>query len=77
MGSHVPFECLKHKLWSKNLRIVLVYLRESGMPHIVKKFFALDFTSIGGLYKKLSASKVARVLILKILGLSIGNPGTK
>jgi len=61
MGSHVPFECLKHKLWSKNLRIVLVYLRESGMPHIVKKFFALDFTSIGGLYKKLWASKVARV----------------
>jgi len=47
------------------------------MPHIVKKFFALDFTSIGGLYKKLWASEVARVLILKILGLSIGNPGTK
>jgi hypothetical protein len=31
--------------------------------------FALDFNSIGGLHKKLWASKMARLLILGILGL--------
>jgi hypothetical protein len=33
--------------------------------------FVLDLTSIKGLHKKLWASKVIRVLILKIVGFSI------
>jgi hypothetical protein len=47
--------------------------------------FVLDLTSIGGLHAKLWASKVAKVLILGILGLPRQNdiwvlapwPGTK
>jgi hypothetical protein len=35
--------------------------------------FALNLTSIGGLHTKLWASKVAEVLILKILGLPLGS----
>jgi hypothetical protein len=43
MGSHDPFEYLKHKLWPKerseheNLVIVLKYMRACTMPHIVEK----------------------------------------
>jgi len=39
--------------------------------------FALDFISIKGLHVKLWAYKVARVLVVKILGFPLGNPGTK
>jgi len=39
--------------------------------------FSLDLISIGGLYAKLWASKVARVPIVGILGLPLGSPGTK
>jgi hypothetical protein len=39
--------------------------------------FALDLISIGSLHTKLWASKVAGVLILGILGLPLGSPGTK
>jgi len=39
--------------------------------------FALDLISIGGLHTKLWASKVARVLILGILGFPFRNPKTK
>jgi len=37
----------------------------------------LDLTSIGGLQKKLWASKVVRVPFLRILGLQLGSPETK
>jgi hypothetical protein len=39
--------------------------------------FVLNLTSIGGLQKKLWASKVAGVPISRILGLPLGNPGLK
>jgi hypothetical protein len=39
--------------------------------------YFFKFISIKGLQKKLRASKVAKVLILEILGLQLGNPGTK
>jgi len=58
-------------------RITLSYMRLGGMPHILGKDlnkdynFVLDVTSIGGLHKTLWASKVAGVLILGIVGLSI------
>jgi hypothetical protein len=39
--------------------------------------FAIDLISIRGLHAKLRASKVARVLILAILGLPFGSPETK
>jgi len=39
--------------------------------------FALDLTAIRGLHIKLWDSKVAKVLILRISGLPLGNPGTK
>jgi hypothetical protein len=39
--------------------------------------FASDFTSIEGLHTKLWAPKVAKVLILGILGLTLGSLGTK
>jgi len=37
----------------------------------------LDLTSIGGLQKKLWASKVIRIPLSRILGLQLGSPGTK
>jgi hypothetical protein len=39
--------------------------------------FALDLISIRGLHIKLWAPKVARVLVVRILGLPFGNPKTK
>jgi hypothetical protein len=39
--------------------------------------FSLDITSIKGLHTKLWDSKVARVPILRILGLAFRSPGTK
>ncbi len=39
--------------------------------------FALDLIAIGGLYAKLWAPKVVGVLVKGILGLPLGNPGTK
>ncbi len=39
--------------------------------------FALDLISIRSLHVKLWAYKVARVLVVKILGFPLGNPGTK
>jgi hypothetical protein len=39
--------------------------------------FALDLIAIGGLHAKLCAAKVARVPVVGILGLSLGNPRTK
>jgi hypothetical protein len=39
--------------------------------------FALDLTSIRGLHTKLRASKVARDPISRILGIQLGNLGTK
>ncbi len=39
--------------------------------------FASDFIAIGGLHMKLCALKVARVLIVGILGLPLRSPGTK
>ncbi len=39
--------------------------------------FALDLISIGGLQRKLWASKVAGAASLKISGLPFGTPGTK
>jgi hypothetical protein len=39
--------------------------------------FALDLISIGGLHAKLQAPKVARVLVVGISKLSLGNPETK
>jgi hypothetical protein len=39
--------------------------------------FALDIISIGGLHTKLWVSKVVGVLVLGILGLPLGSPGTK
>ncbi len=39
--------------------------------------FALDLTSIKGLYTKLWASKVVRVPILRISKLTLGSPETK
>jgi hypothetical protein len=39
--------------------------------------FALDLTSIKGIHAKLWAFKVARISILGIFGLPLGNPGTK
>jgi hypothetical protein len=38
---------------------------------------SLNFIPIGGLHKKLWGSKVAGVPTLAILGLPLGNPGTK
>jgi hypothetical protein len=58
------------------LGITLNYICASDVPHIVGKFLTmlqlwLDFTLIKGLHKKSWASKVARVLILRILKLPI------
>jgi hypothetical protein len=39
--------------------------------------FAWDFIAIKGLQRKLCALKVARVLVVGILGLPLGSPGTK
>jgi hypothetical protein len=39
--------------------------------------FALDLTSISGLHKTLSASKVVKVLIPRISRLRVDNPETK
>ncbi len=39
--------------------------------------FALNFIAIRSLHKKLCALKVARVPVVGILGLPLGNPGTK
>jgi hypothetical protein len=39
--------------------------------------FALDFIAIEGLHKKLCALKVAKILVVTILGLPLGTPGTK
>jgi len=39
--------------------------------------FILDLILIRGLYTKLWGPKVARILILAILGLPLGSPGTK
>ncbi len=36
----------------------------------------LDLTAIEGLHAKLSASKVVRILIVRISGFSLGSPGT-
>jgi len=39
MGSHDPFEYLKHKLWPKEeLGITLISLRVGGVPHTFGKF---------------------------------------
>jgi len=97
MGSHDPFEYLKHKLWPKeghesNCQFDSWPLKVKNRPNFLacrwhvtyhwKDFdkgynFAWDLTSIGGFHTKLWASKVAGVLISKILGLPLGNPGTK
>jgi hypothetical protein len=45
--------------------------------YIVEKNFASDLIAIGGLHTKLCAPKVVRILLMKILRLSLGNPGTK
>jgi hypothetical protein len=39
--------------------------------------FVLNLTSIGGLHKKVWASKIAGIPILGILGLPLGSPETK
>jgi hypothetical protein len=39
--------------------------------------FASNLITIGGLHKTLCALKVARILVVVILGLSLGSPGTK
>jgi hypothetical protein len=39
--------------------------------------FALNLIAIEGLHKKLCAFKVVKVLAIGILGLTLGNPGTK
>jgi hypothetical protein len=86
MGSHYPFEYLKHNLWPKEgsgikVPIWLLTTKSQESPwfiyvqvacHIPLEIswwglnFFFDLTSIGGLQKKLWASKVAGVLILEI-----------
>jgi hypothetical protein len=39
--------------------------------------FVLDFIVIGGLHAKLFAPKVMGDLVVRILGLTLGSPGTK
>jgi asparagine synthetase A len=64
-------------------RIALIYLLASNVPHTIGKrlmkatILLLDLISIGGLQKKLWASKVARVPISRILGFQLGSPETK
>jgi hypothetical protein len=93
MGLHDPFEYLKHKLWPKEatwvkLPIWLPTTKSQKLPrfpcmqmacHIIleRYNFAIDLTSIRGLYTKLCASKIAGVLILRILGVPSGRPRTK
>jgi hypothetical protein len=89
MGLHDPFGYLKHKLWPKKglgvltpdhlkLRIALIPLHASGVPHIVGKLlmrgynFAWYFTSIGGLHIKLWDPKVTGIPILGISGFPFG-----
>jgi hypothetical protein len=96
MGSHCPFEHLKHKLWSKERpRVKLVWLlttksqkstrllvwRQHATYHwkdLDQSYnFASNFIAIRGLHAKSCAPKVAKVPIVKILGLPLGSPRTK
>jgi len=90
IGSHIPFEYFKYKLWPKKDRESKCQfdsqpLKVRNHPNLLacrwcftyhwKNLnegynFALDLTSIGNLHKKLWASKIARVPILGISGLS-------
>jgi hypothetical protein len=71
--SYYPFEYLQHKLCSKE-RIALNLCACRCVIYFWKTLektynFSLNLASIGGLHKKLWASKVAKVLISKISGL--------
>jgi hypothetical protein len=86
MGSHDPFEHLKYKLWqNKPLKVkncLDFFAYKWHATYLWKALdegynFTLDLTSIKGLHTKLWASKVARVLISRILGLQLGSLGTK
>jgi hypothetical protein len=65
------------------LEIALKYVREGGIAHIVEKAldkgynFALNFTLIEGLHKKLWASKVPIVPILEFWDSQVVSPGKK
>jgi hypothetical protein len=91
MGSHGPFEYLKHKLWPKERPIIkwpiwLPTTKSQELPQFpcvrVACYMPLecsqqrlqDLTSIRGLHTKLCTSKVVRVPILGISGLSFESP---
>jgi hypothetical protein len=79
MGSHDPIEYLKHNLWPKEEplkvrnRLNLDSCRWRTTYHwkVLNEGYNVssNLTTIGGPHKKLWASKVMRVLILRILEL--------
>jgi hypothetical protein len=89
MGSHDPFEYLKHKLWPKEgsrplkveNRLDFLMCRWSATycwKALDKGYnFVLDLTLIGGLHTKLWAAKVAGLVILGTSGFPLGSLGTK
>jgi hypothetical protein len=87
MGLHDPFGHLKHKLWPKEgslkirNRLDFLACRWCATYHwkdLDEGYnFSLDLISIRCLHTKLWAPKVAKVPTLGILGLPLGNPGTK